>query len=241
MRYLAALLLAATPAFAGELPAIDRQDRRFEAIGYLVGERFSLPTADQIVQTVLFESGERIESVKVSDPGAYAISILDSGEALTVQPKVLAATTMLSVRTTRHSYEFDLAPAQDQDVPLVVRVSASASDAGADQHLGQAAAPCPDGRDPPCAAPGRGAYRMSGDTSVRPFSISDDGVRTFIAFGEDQAIPAVFAIGPSGKEEMVDGYIRGGIYTLDRVYNDLVFRIDEDAAKARRVIKRDGR
>ncbi|OYW83702.1 MAG: conjugal transfer protein TrbG, partial [Sphingobium sp. 32-64-5] len=89
--------------------------------------------------------------------------------------------------------------------------------------------------------PGRGAYRMSGDTSVRPFSISDDGVRTFIAFGEDQAIPAVFAIGPSGKEEMVDGYIRGGVYTLDRVYNDLVFRIDEDAAKARRVIKRDGR
>lgn len=228
MRYLAALLLAATPAFAGELPAIDREDRRFQAIGYLVGERFSLPTADQIVQTVLFESGERIESVKVSDPGAYAISILDSGEALTVQPKVLSATTMLSVRTTRHSYEFDLAPAQDQEVPLVVRVSASTSDAGADQHLGQAA------RD-------QGAYRMSGDTSVRPSSISDDGVRTFIAFGEDQAIPAVFAIGPSGKEEMVDGYIRGGVYTLDRVYNDLVFRIDEDAAKARRVIKRDGR
>ena len=33
MRYLAALLFMATPAVAGELPAIDDQNRRFLAIG----------------------------------------------------------------------------------------------------------------------------------------------------------------------------------------------------------------
>lgn len=241
MRYMFPLLLMASPVAAGELPAVYGQERRFLAIGYMVGERFDLPTADRIVQTVLFESGERIESVKVGDPGAYVISVLDSGEALTVVPKAVSAATMLSVRTSRHDYDFNLVPAQDQDVPLVVRVSSSAGESGAEQRPGQTAGACPDAQNPPCAKREWGTYRQSGSASVQPSSISDDGTRTFIAFGEDQAIPAIFAIGPSGKEEMVDGYIRGGVYTLDRVYKELVFRIDEDAARAKRVIKRDGK
>lgn len=239
MRYLAALLLMATPAAAGELPAVYGDDRRFLAIGYMAGERFNLPTADRIVQTVLFESGEHIESIKVGDPGAYAITVLDSGEALTVVPKAASAVSVLSVRTTRHDYAIYLAPAQDQDVPLVVRVSAGAGTADEDQRLEPGSASCPEPQDRPCATTERGVYRQSGSPSVRPFSITDDGTRTYIAFGKDQAIPAIFAIGPSRKEEMVDGYIRGGIYTLDRVYEELVFRIDDDAARARRLIKRD--
>lgn len=83
-----------------------------------------------------------------------------------------------------------------------------------------------------------GTYRQSGDRSVRPRSIGDDGAKTYIIWDEDQAMPAVFAIGPSGKEEMVEGYMRGGIFTIDRVYDRLVFRIDGDAAKARRDIAR---
>lgn len=241
MRYLAALLLAASPAAAGELAPVNGDERRFLAIGYMVGERFNLPTADQIVQTVLFEAGERIESIKVGNPGAYAITVLDSGEALTVLPKAASAASLLSVRTTRHDYDIYLATARDQDVPLVVRVSSGASAAGTDQRLGQSSASCPEEQDPTCTKPEWGTYRQSGSVSVRPASITDDGTRTFIAFGKDQAIPAVFAIGPSRKEEMVDGYIRGGVYTLDRVYDELVFRIDDDAARAKRLIKRDGK
>lgn len=241
MRYLAALLFVASPAVAGELPAIEDQDRRFLAIGYMVGERFNLPTADRIVQTVLFEAGERIESFMVTDPGAYAINVLESREALTVVPKVGSAATLLSVRTSRHDYDFYLATARDQDVPLVVRVSASANTVEVDQRLDQTTAACPSEQGPSCMVRERGAYRQTGSASVRPSSITDDGTRTFIAFGEDQAIPAIFAIGPSGKEEMVDGYIRSGVYTLDRVYKELVFRIDDDTARAKRVIRRDGK
>ena len=241
MRYLAALLLVGSPAMAGDLSSTYGQERRFIAIGYMVGERFNLPTADQIVQTVLFEAGERIQSVKLGDPGAYAISVLESGEALTVLPKFASAATTLSVRTSRHDYSFNLASAQDQDVPLVVRVSSSPLEVGAEQRPDQTTVSCPDEQDPSCAKPEWGTYRQSGSASVRPTSITDDGTRTFITFGEDQAIPAIFAIGPSGKEEMVDGYIRGGAYTLDRVYKELVFRIDDDAAKAKRLIKRGGK
>lgn len=245
MRFPAALLLVAfrtlAPAAAQELPALGGQDDRSLTINYVAGERISLPTASQSVQAVLFASGELIQSVEVGDPGAYAIRVLNSGEGIAVTPKGLSTRTMLTVRTDRRHYDFDLAPADDKDVPLIVRFSYAANDVGVDRSLSQNPARCEDGRNPPCAEPQWGSYRLSGDGSVRPFSITDDGARTFISFGEDQAIPAVFAIGPTGKEEMVDGYIRGGVYTLDRVYNTLVFRIDEDAAQAKRVIKRDRR
>jgi type IV secretion system protein VirB9 len=242
MRLLAALLLAAfqalAPASAQELPAVSGQDDRSLTINYVAGERFSLPTAKQAVQAVIFASGELIQSVEMGDPGAYAIRVLNSGEGIAVMPKGLSTTTMLTVRTDRRNYDFALTPADEQDVPLIVRFSYSAGDVGVDRSMSQNMVLCKEGRDPSCTMPQLGTYRQSGDASVRPFLISDDGARTFISFGEDQAVPAIFAVGPSGKEEMVDGYIRGGVYTLDRVYNTLVFRIDKDVAKAKRLIKR---
>ncbi len=245
MRFLAALLLvsfqALVPASAQELPAIGSVDDRSLTINYVAGERFSLPTGNQAVQAVIFAPGELIKSVEIGDPSAYTIRVLNSGEGIAVTPKGFSTKTMLTVRTDRRSYDFDLAPAKEQDVPLIVRFSYAAADVGVGWSMSKKTSSCGDRRSPLCTTPQWGAYRQSGDASVRPFSITDDGSRTLISFCEDQAIPAIFAIGPSGKEEMVDGYIRDGVYTLDRVYNTLVFRIDEDTAKATRIIKRERR
>jgi len=245
MRFRAALLLVAlqafAPASAQELPAVGGPDDRYLIINYVAGERFSLPTATQAVQAVMFAPGERIQSVELGDPLAYGIRVLNSKEGIAVTPNRPSTATTLTVRTDLRQYDFELAPTDDGDVPLIVRFSYAAGDVGVDWRKGQSTASCRNRRSPPCPAQEWGTYRQSGDASVRPLSITDDGSRTLISFGEDQAIPAVFAIGPSGKEEMVDGYVRGGVYTLDRVYNELVFRIDEDAARARRLIKRDRR
>jgi len=45
----------------------------------------------------------------------------------------------------------------------------------------------------------------------------------------------VFGIGYNGEEEVVDGYMRDGVFTIDRVYGELVFRIDKKRARARRL------
>jgi type IV secretion system protein VirB9 len=42
----------------------------------------------------------------------------------------------------------------------------------------------------------------------------------------------VFGIGFNGEEEVVDGYMRDGVFTIDRVYGELVFRIDKKRARA---------
>jgi type IV secretory pathway VirB9-like protein len=81
------------------------------------------------------------------------------------------------------------------------------------------------------------AYRLSGEKSLRPARIGDDGTHMYLEWDEEQALPAVFALNALGEEEMVDGYMRSGIFTIDRVHHDLVFRIGKKRAQAKRVGK----
>ncbi|WP_373475666.1 TrbG/VirB9 family P-type conjugative transfer protein [Sphingorhabdus sp.] len=81
------------------------------------------------------------------------------------------------------------------------------------------------------------AYRLSGEKSLRPVRIGDDGTHMYLEWDEEQALPAVFALNALGEEEMVDGYMRSGVFTIDRVHRDLVFRIGKKSAKAKRVGK----
>lgn len=80
-------------------------------------------------------------------------------------------------------------------------------------------------------------YRLSGDRALRPVRITDDGVHMYLEWSPEQDLPAVFSVGTLG-EGMVEGYMRGGIFIIDRVYGELVFRIDKKWARARRVANR---
>lgn len=80
-------------------------------------------------------------------------------------------------------------------------------------------------------------YRVTGERALRPEQMSDDGEKTYLVWHPDHALPAVFAINDFGGEEIVDGYMRNGIFTIDRVYARLVFRIDRKVAKASRLAR----
>lgn len=75
-------------------------------------------------------------------------------------------------------------------------------------------------------------YRLTGDALIRPSRIGDDGVHTYMEWPEDRPLPAVFALNLRGEEEMVDGYMRDGLFTIDRVIPRLVFRLDKAKAQA---------
>lgn len=81
-------------------------------------------------------------------------------------------------------------------------------------------------------------WKLTGDKALRPTAITDDGRKTYITWEGERAMPAVFAVGTGGKEEMVEGYVRAGAFTIDRVYDVLIFRIDRRSASARRLVER---
>lgn len=100
-------------------------------------------------------------------------------------------------------------------------------------HLGTGPATAELPEEGAAARHGSSGYRITGDRDLRPQSISDDGVRMYIEWHEQQDLPAVFAVTRSG-EAIVEGYMRSGVFVIDRVYHDLVFRIDKRWAKARK-------
>ena len=84
------------------------------------------------------------------------------------------------------------------------------------------------------AAATAATYKLSGDRALRPARVTDDGRRTTIEWGEDQALPAVFGVGPTGAEEVVDSHMLDGATILERVWPELVFRMDDERARAKR-------
>jgi type IV secretion system protein VirB9 len=75
---------------------------------------------------------------------------------------------------------------------------------------------------------------MSGSRALWPARISDDGKRTLIDWPRDTPIPAVYTLDAQGRESLVNGAMRDGVYVIDSVLPRLVFRIDRQVATASR-------
>ena len=80
-----------------------------------------------------------------------------------------------------------------------------------------------------------GRYRLSGESSLRPSRISDDGQHTYIEFPRDAALPAIYSVDERGTESLVNGMMRDELYVIDSVVPRLVFRIDQHVAHATRL------
>ncbi|GLK45529.1 MULTISPECIES: TrbG/VirB9 family P-type conjugative transfer protein [Novosphingobium] len=220
---LAALALQAGTAHA---QGLDASDTRIVTMPVTSSGYLQLRTASDVTQSLLFRQGERITSVILSDPTAFFVTVAGTGDSLALRAASPSAFGVLNVRTSLRSYEFELVTGSASAAPAVVRLI----------EQDQTYRPMP----LPLASvdPGdRFTYRISGSKALRPAAISDDGAKTYIEWPGDQAMPATFALGPTGDEQMVDGYMRGGIYTIDRVYETLIFRIDKQSATATRLGK----
>ena len=216
------LLLLAAPVAAQNVPALSEENPRLQSIRYAEGERVLLTALPQSALTVVLEPGEQIQQVVLGAQTGYQIRVSAERDSFAVLPEAGAPETNLTVQTDRRAYEFDLRTGNGLLAAYVVTFDFGDDIAFVEQTvLQKPAGPV-------------WTYRLKGDRTVRPQMIMDDGTRTWITFGEEQALPAVFAIGANGKEQVVNGYMRGSDYVIDRVHTELVFRIDKEKATAKR-------
>ena len=217
-------MLAASAAGAQELPALDA---RIISIPVRETGLIHIGTAPEVTQTILFSQGERIASVVLSDPSAFYINVAGTGDSLALRAGSPSAHGVMTVRTDSRTYDFELVAGEVRLAPPVVRLTRYQ-----EYKLPQTRAPA--------SAAAAAGYKISGNKTLRPTTISDDGAKTYIEWAGDKAMPATFALGPTGEEQMVDGYMREGKFTIDRVYQVLIFRIDKEQAKAVRLQKKTG-
>jgi type IV secretion system protein VirB9 len=216
--------LVAALALTQAAAALSADDPRIQVATYSSGKIIDLRTSAAVEQTVLLAPDERIQTVVLGDPSTYSVTISPNGDSFSLRQLYQSIGSTLTVQTDKRSYQFMASPAYGP-VPYLVRLTLPERDTNLQ------AVQVPSAQ----LSESRIAYKITGDRDVRPASIRDDGARTYIQWGPSQAIPAVFAGDRKGHEEIVNGYMRGGEFTVDRVYDKLIFRIDEASAKVRRV------
>lgn len=233
MRKLAALLLVAL-ALPGSIAAQIRPtpgpgDPRLQTVAYDASQVVQIQVASGYQVEIDFAQDERIENVAVGDSLAWQATPNKRGDRLFVKAVQPGVTTNMTVVTDARGYAFELVPAYGAgpDMPFVVRFVYPAPAAAAAAI------------EVPASGPGR--YAISGARMLRPASIDDDGVHTFIVWPEKRPLPAIFAIDAGNRETLVNGAMRDGRYVIDGVADRLRFRIDRKAATATRTPKLDPR
>lgn len=222
------LLAFAAGASAQVIPTPNLENPRLQTAEWQAGQRIALTTLPMTGLTVMFDTGERIVNTDLDRQDVWRLALSSEGASVHVTPLARDARGSLTVVTNRRAYQFSLQSDDTLNAALLVRLVDPAHEVPPPLQP----APAPGIFTPP--AQSSWTYSLKGDHSVRPHSLSDDGARTRILFAPGQALPAVFAIGPTGEEEVVNGYMRGDAFEIDRVFDRLVFRIDRDKATARR-------
>jgi type IV secretion system protein VirB9 len=217
------LLVATSPAVAiaqlAPTPSFD--DPRLQTVAFDPTRPVRLVAFANSTLIVMLLPGERIERFVLSDTAAFDVKATGPGDGFSIAPLRADSAATLLVDTNHRRYEFDIATGEGLAAAYLVRFV----DPSAPVRVAAA----------PAASPVTSKYRLSGERALMPSKIVDDGERTYLEWGEYQSLPAVFGIGANGEEEVVDGYMREGVFTIDRVYRELVFRIDRKRARARRL------
>lgn len=171
--------------------------------------------------TIELAPDEAVQSAAVGDSAAWQVTANKAGNRLFIKPVQAGTATNLTVFTDVRAYAFDLSAAVGGNPPYTIRFRYAVPNT-------TAAAPAP------VVAPTR-HYRLGGDRSLRPVAMHDDGVHTYIEWAADAPLPAAYTIDSAGRETLANGNMQGGLYVIDGVAEQLVFRIDRASARARRM------
>ena len=224
---LAFLLCLGTGAAAQSLPVPDPADPRLQTFSWVAGQTIRITALPRTGLTVMLEPGETISEISLDRRGAFDVRVSIERDSFLLIPQTQDATANLQVMTNQRMYSFLAETGEGPAAAYLVRYQADTPDWIAASRRSAAER---NGTGPAEVW----LYRLRGDRSVRPAEISDDGNKTRIRFAPDQSLPAIFAIGPTGDEQLVNGHMRGDVFVIDRVWQELVFRIDKDRARAER-------
>lgn len=226
-----ALLLSfalASPAWPQVRPQPGPGDPRLQTVDYDAGQIVQLEGAPGYQLMVELSPDEQVINVAVGDAAAWQVSVNHAGDHLFIKPTQSGVQTNMTVITTVRVYNFDLfsLPAPTYETAYNVRFNYPAQAAEAPQSEYVDVSPL---------RRAMSRYRISGDSGIRPDSISDDGTHTFISWARHKPIPAVYSIGQSGEEMLVSGWMRDDVYVVDSIVDRLAFRIDHRTARAVRL------
>lgn len=227
LSFIIVLTLLAGPAAGAVLPKPGAGDPRIQVVEFDPEEVVTLKVALGYSLTVELAADEKIETVSVGNSAVWQVTANHNADRLFIKPMQGAVDTNMTVTTGERVYNFDLksAPIFDGKLPYLVRFAY-------DPLRGSPLEPS----DKP-----RSTYHLGGARRLKPMSISDDGKATFISWGPNGAIPAIFIVDDQGRESLINGAMRGDRYVVDGIGAKFIFRLGDEEAFAVRRLQRGGK
>jgi type IV secretion system protein VirB9 len=225
----AVLILGSAPVAAQIFPHPGNGDPHLQLVDYSEGRVVELRTSPGYQMMVELSPDEQIQNVAIGDSGSWSVSANREGDRLFIKATAPGSTTNMTVVTSVRTYTFDLvalnAPSADTPYTVQFRFPAPVSAALDPRYV-----------DVASVTRRLSRYKISGDRTLRPASISDDGQHTYISWPSGAPIPAVYAVDSSGNEMLLNGMMgTNDVYAVDGVPQRLIFRIDRSVARADRI------
>lgn len=177
---------------------------------------------------IQFGHDETLQNLSLGDSSSWQVAQLqNSANQLIIKPTTTSTDTDLIVNTNLHSYFFHL-KAQSSALPVYAVIfhypqteleQLNAKLAHQKQQdetvLSSSIAPSGFNWD----------YSYSGDSTITPLHVFDDGTKTYFQFAPNTALPAVFGVdNPQGKEAVVNVRFKNNYLIVDRVEPQFTLR-----------------
>jgi len=224
---LAGCTLAGAASAQGTLPAAGPGDPRIRYVHYDPDQVIDLAGHLGYQMMIEFGPDERIENVSIGDSVSWQVTPNRAANLLFVKPVDNAQPTNMTVVTNLRRYSFQLTAFQPghamSRVTYDLRFVYPAPPVVVQQTAPQPQEPSVDSLNL--------NYDFSGASELYPSRVFDDGRFTYFEFAQGVDAPAIFVIGPDGKEELVNVQVRDHYTVVDRVADEFVLRYGRKRAR----------
>lgn len=217
---LGAVLLAATPAVAG--------DARLASRLYSDAEVVRIEGKLGVQASIAFADAEHIENVAIGDSNSWQVTPNKRANLLFVKPLNASARTNMTVVTDRHTYFFDLVASPGANPLYVLRFTYPPEPKAATQAPQQAALSGAEQQaveeKPVDPAQLNFAWRSKGAQQLLPARVYDDGDMTYLSWPAGAPVPAMLIRDEKGTEGPVNYAVRGDVIVVEGVHRLIVLR-----------------
>ncbi|MBW8881564.1 MAG: TrbG/VirB9 family P-type conjugative transfer protein [Asticcacaulis sp.] len=222
-----AILLSMVLAAGGAMAQDADEDTRLKTVPYEPDQIVRLEGCLNFQTMIGFEPGELIENVGLGDAAQWQVTPNKKSTLLFVKPIVGHAFSNMSVVTTKRSYNFELRSAPESDCARG-RVVYSLNFLYPPPPPAAPSQPAKGPVDPnaflPLPEKRNSAYTYSGDVSLVPIRVFDDGVSTYMRWPAGAETPAVYALNADNSESIVNYATRGDYMVIEQVARGFVLR-----------------
>ncbi|NNH32051.1 TrbG/VirB9 family P-type conjugative transfer protein [Rhizobium sp. SEMIA 4085] len=202
-------------AWAAETPSPGRLDPRVTSIVYQPNNVVRVFATYGISTMIIFDEGEKFETIAVGDSDSWDVVPTDKGNILFVKPKAKNAATNMNVVTTKRIYYLELSDFAPEDNKKIFGIRFIYPDKDLNASLrkeaeARTAYPNISGID---KANVNIDYSFSGDGSLKPLVVFDDGRKTFFKF--EARAPAIFAVNADFTETLRNFRREGDYIVVD--------------------------